>query len=89
MELHESDEYTGKDWDGEETVEGALAHDEIAYDAMKEGEPEPSEEDIALKSLDKEHMDDYMAIRRAVRQTDLPERLVALAVANGLLTRHA
>lgn len=62
-------------------------YEESQFD--EDHEPEPSEEDLALKSLDKEHMDDYMAIRRAVARTDLAERLVALAVANGIIQRNA
>lgn len=52
-----------------------------------EEEVEPSEEDIALKSLDKEHVEDYLAIKRAVSRTDLAERLVDMAVKLGLNER--
>ena len=51
-------------------------------------EVEPSEVEIALKGLDKEHADDYMAIYRAVSRTDLSERLVDLAVKTGLHERN-
>lgn len=52
-----------------------------------EQEPEPSEEVLAIKGLDQEHLEDYLAIRNAVRNTDLAERLVDLAVKNGLIAR--
>lgn len=52
-----------------------------------EFEPEPSEEDTAIASLDQEHFEDYLAIKRAVEHTDLAERLVDLAVRIGLSNR--
>lgn len=52
-----------------------------------ESVPEPSEEDIALRSLDREHLNDYLDIKRAVARTDLAERLVYLAVVLGLKER--
>jgi hypothetical protein len=63
------------------------------YDAMKEGFDEgeavvePSEEELAIKGLDREHMTDYLAIKSAVVFTDLSERFVDMAVKIGLKER--
>lgn len=61
--------------------------EESEFDEDVEDEPQPSEEDIALKSLDKEHVEDYLFIRRAVQRTDLAERMVMMAVRSGLTKR--
>lgn len=62
----------------------AISRNEANFD---EDEIEPSEEDIALKPLDKEHLEDYLAIKNAVRHTNLAERLVDMAVKLGLKER--
>jgi len=52
-----------------------------------EDEVEPSEEDIALKSLDREHIEDYLKIKSTVMFTDLSDRLIELAIRLGKAER--
>ena len=69
-----------------ENVEASIAsrqHEADDDEVIPEDDIEPSEEDIALDSLDKEHMQDYQAIKHAVEHTDLAERLVDMAVLAG------
>lgn len=71
VESHEEGEYSGPTAAQEATMEG-----------MKE-----DEEFVATRSLDKEHMEDYLAIKHAVGRTDLALALVELAVTYGLADR--
>lgn len=71
-----------------ENLAASLKEHEKEPDEDYEQEVEPSEEDLALRSLDSEHVMDYRAIKHAIARTDLAERLVDMAVKDGLKERR-